>query len=233
MKEITTIGVDADDTLWHHERHYKFTEQRFCDLLADHAPHDHLAERLTAAERRNIGHYGYGVKGFTLSMIETAIEVTDGNAPASVISEILEAGRDLLAHPIETLPGVGETLEALRGNFRLVVITKGELLDQERKLAASGLDRHFDAVEIVSEKDAPVYDRIFRRHGSGPDEAMMVGNSLKSDILPALEAGSWAVHVPADHQWALDVADEPKDHPRFRRAAAFTELLKILGSRRI
>jgi putative hydrolase of the HAD superfamily len=231
MKDITIIGVDADDTLWHHERHYQFTEARFRELLADYAPHDHLAERLTAAEKRNLGHYGYGVKGFTLSMIETAIEVTEGKAPASVISEILEAGRDLLAHPIETLPGVAETLESLKGSFRLVVITKGELLDQERKLAASGLDRLFDAVEIVSEKDAPVYDRIFRRHGNGPDAAMMVGNSLKSDIVPALEAGSWAVHVPSDHQWALDVADEPAGHPRFRRARAFADLPAILARR--
>jgi putative hydrolase of the HAD superfamily len=231
MKDITTIGVDADDTLWHHERHYKFTEERFRELLADYAPHDHLAERLTAAEKRNIGHYGYGVKGFTLSMIETAIEVTKGKAPASVISEILEAGRDLLAHPIETLPGVAETLEALKGSFRLVVITKGELLDQERKLAASGLDRLFDAVEIVSEKDPPVYGRIFRRHGTGPDAAMMVGNSLKSDIVPALEAGSWAVHIPSDHQWALDHADEPLGHPRFRRTHAFGELPAILARR--
>ncbi len=228
MKAIETIGFDADDTLWHHERHYKLTETRFRDLLADYAPHEHLAERLIAAEKRNIGHYGYGVKGFTLSMIETAIEVTNGNAPASVITEILEAGRELLAHPIETMPGVRETLEALKGRYRLVVITKGELLDQERKLAASGVDHFFDAVEIVSEKDARVYSRIFLRHGAGPERAMMIGNSMKSDILPALEAGSWAVHVPSEHQWALDHADEPQEHERLRRAKVIVDVLDIL-----
>jgi putative hydrolase of the HAD superfamily len=229
MKSIETIGFDADDTLWHHERHYKLTEGRFRELLADYAPHEHLAERLIEAEKRNIGHYGYGVKGFTLSMIETAIEVTGGKAPASVISEILDAGRELLAHPIETLPGVQETLEALKGRYRLVVVTKGELLDQERKLAASGVDHFFDAVEIVSEKDASVYSRIFARHGSGPERAMMIGNSLKSDILPALEAGSWAVHVPSEHQWALDHAEEPQEHERLRRARIIREVLDILG----
>jgi putative hydrolase of the HAD superfamily len=228
MKEISIIGFDADDTLWHHERHYKLTEDRFRELLADYAGHDHLAERLIAAERRNIGHYGYGVKGFTLSMIETAIEVTGGKAPAKVILEILEAGRELLAHPVETLPGVRETLEALKDRYRLVVITKGELLDQERKLAASGVDQFFDAVEIVSEKDAPVYARIFARHGEGPQNAMMIGNSLKSDILPALEAGSWAVHVPSEHQWALDFVEEPQLGERYRRAGEITQVISIL-----
>jgi putative hydrolase of the HAD superfamily len=229
VKSIETIGFDADDTLWHHERHYKLTEGRFRELLADYAPQEHLAERLIAAEKRNIGHYGYGVKGFTLSMIETAIEVTGGNAPASVISEILEAGRELLAHPIETLPGVRETLEALKGNYRLVVVTKGELLDQERKLAASGVDHFFDAVEIVSEKDAAIYSRVFTRHGSGPQRAMMIGNSMKSDILPALEAGAWAIHVPSEHQWALDHIDEPQEHERLRRARMISQVLEILG----
>ncbi len=198
-------------------------------MLADYAPHEHLAERLIAAEKRNIGHYGYGVKGFTLSMIETAIEVTNGKAPAAVITEILDAGRELLAHPIETLPGVRETLEALKGRYRLVVITKGELLDQERKLAASGVDHFFDAVEIVSEKDARVYSRIFLRHGTGPERAMMIGNSMKSDILPALEAGSWAVHVPSEHQWALDHADEPQEHERLLRADFIRDVLDIIA----
>ena len=228
MKSVTTIGFDADDTLWHHERHYQLTQTRFRQLLSAHASHDHLAERLIAAEKRNIGHYGYGVKGFTLSMIETAIEVTNGKAPASVISEILEAGRDLLAHPVECLPGVAETLAALKRNFRLVVITKGELLDQERKLAASGVDQYFGAVEIVSEKDAPAYTRIFARHGDGAKRAMMVGNSLKSDIIPALAAGAFAVHIPSQHQWALDHADEPGKHERFSRIGKIAMLQTLL-----
>jgi len=225
---LTTIAFDADDTLWHHERHYHFTQERFRDLLAAHANGDHLMERLVEAERRNIGHYGYGVKGFTLSMIETAVEVSGGAVPASVISEILEAGRELLAHPIETLPGVEETLASLKDDFRLIVVTKGELLDQERKLAGSGLDKWFDAVEIVSEKDRSTYERVFARHGDGPDRSMMIGNSLKSDVLPALSAGAWAVHVPADFNWVLDHAEAPVDHPRFLRAQRVSETPELV-----
>ena len=229
MKDITTIGFDADDTLWHHERHYHFTQERFAELLSPFCEPEKLSESLIAAERRNLGHYGYGVKGFTLSMIETAIEVSGGKAPASLIAEILEAGRDLLAHPIVCLPGVGETLAALKGDYRLIVITKGELLDQERKLAASGLDHHFEAVEIVSEKQADTYARIFSRHGNGAASAMMVGNSLKSDIVPALEAGSWAVHVPSDHNWVLDHADEPVAHARYARIPRIDEIPGLLA----
>jgi putative hydrolase of the HAD superfamily len=160
--------------------------------------------------------YGYGVKAFTLSMIETAIEVTDGRIDASVIKAILDRGRDLLAHPIEPLDGVRETLEALKGRYRLIVITKGDLFDQERKLAQSGLGDFFDAVEIVSEKDAAVYRRIFERHGDGPAQSMMIGNSLKSDILPALETGAWGVHVPSNRNWVLDHAEAPENAARFR-----------------
>lgn len=224
MKLVTTIGFDADDTLWHHERHYKLTEGRFRDLLADYAAHDHLEERLRAAELRNLAQYGYGVKGFTLSMIETAIEVTEGRAPAGVIAEILEAGRDLLAHPVETFDGVAETLEQLKPHFRLVVITKGDLFDQERKLAASGVDHFFDAVEIVSEKNAAAYARIFARHGEGAARSAMVGNSLKSDILPALEAGAHAIHIPSEHSWALDHADAPGNQERFLQVGSIGDL---------
>lgn len=225
---ITTIGFDADDTLWHNERVFKLTEERFASLLGDFTAEEHLRERLLAAERRNIRHYGFGVKGFTLSMVETAIEVTEGDVPAKVIGEILEAGRDMLSHPVETLPHARETLEALQGAFRLVLITKGDLFDQERKLAQSDLDRYFDAVEIVSDKQAETYERIFRSHGDGPERAAMVGNSLKSDILPALQAGSHGVHVPHDLTWALEHAQEPRNEPRFHRIADLGELSSLL-----
>jgi putative hydrolase of the HAD superfamily len=228
MQTITTIGFDADDTLWHNERHFKLTEARFAELLADYAEAGHLSGRLLAAERRNVGHYGYGIKGFTLSMIETAIEVTEGRAPAAVIAEILAAGRDLLGHPVETFPGVADTLERLKPDYRLVVITKGDLFDQERKLAASGVDHFFDAVEIVSEKEADTYTRIFSQHGDGAERAMMVGNSLRSDIAPALQAGAWAVFIPHEHQWALEHAEEPAEHRRFRRIGNIGELVQVL-----
>ncbi len=228
MPELTTVGFDADDTLWHHERFYEATQQRYTELLRPYADPHHLSEHLLAAERRNIPHYGFGVKGFTLSMIETAIEITDGKVPASVIADVLEAGRDMLRHPIETLPHVEATLRAVAADHKLVLITKGELLDQERKLAASGLGEYFSAVEIVSDKQAEVYERIFRRHGSGAGQAMMVGNSLASDIVPALRAGAWAVHVPSGHDWVLDRHDEPITEPRFRLIRDLGELLPVI-----
>ena len=218
---ITTIGFDADDTLWQNESFFRLTQDRFTALLADHAAPDHLHERLLAAERRNLGHYGFGVKGFTLSMIETAIEVTEGRVPASVIAEIMASGREMLEHPIELLPHAREAVEALSGTHRVLLITKGDLLDQERKLAQSGLGDLFHGVEIVSDKTAPVYARIFARHGDGPDRALMVGNSLKSDVVPVIEAGGFGVHVPHGLTWALEHADAPVGHPRF---ATLTDL---------
>ena len=227
-RRITTVGFDADDTLWHNETWFRLTEERFAALLAPHAEGADLSGRLLAAERRNVGHYGFGIKGFTLSMIETAIEVTDGNVPASLIGEILHGGRELLSHPVEILPHARETLEALAGRFRLVVVTKGDLFDQERKLAQSGLDALFDGVEIVSDKTPAVYERVFARHGDGAGRALMVGNSLKSDVLPAIAAGAIGVHVPYHVTWALEHADEPVDEPRFHRIAHLGELPALL-----
>jgi putative hydrolase of the HAD superfamily len=213
---LTTIGFDADDTLWQNESFFRLTQDRFVQLLAEHAEADHLIDRLEAAERRNLGHYGFGVKGFTLSMIETAIEVTKARVPASVIAELVAAGREMLEHPIELLPHARATVTALAAEFRVILVTKGDLLDQERKLAHSGIGDLFHGVEIVSDKTATAYRSIFARHGTGADQAMMVGNSLKSDVIPALEAGSWGVHVPHGLTWALEVADPPKEHRRFR-----------------
>ncbi|WP_245576791.1 HAD family hydrolase [Kaistia adipata] len=226
---LTAIGFDADDTLWQNEQFYRLTEQRFIDLLAEHADRALIASRLNEAERRNLKLYGFGIKGFTLSMVETAIELTEGRIPSSAINEILAAGRDMLVHPVETLPHVRETLEQLAGNFRLIMITKGDLFDQERKLAASGLGDLFDAVEIVSDKNAATYQRIFSRHADGPAHSMMVGNSLKSDIVPAIEAGSWAVYVPHDLTWSFEHAEAPVGAPRFRELPHLGELLPLLG----
>jgi len=208
---LTAIGFDADDTLWQNEYFFRLTEEKFSSLLKDYAESDHITERLLAAERRNLEYYGYGVKGFTLSMIETAIEVTEDKVPASVLHDILRTGREMLRHPIETLPHVRETLEELCGSYRLILVTKGDLFDQERKLAQSGLGELFDAVEIVSEKTQETYERIFHQHAETPHQSMMVGNSLKSDILPAINAGSWGVHVPHDLTWALEHAETPSD----------------------
>jgi putative hydrolase of the HAD superfamily len=230
MRRITLVGFDADDTLWHNEQFFRLTEERFAALLADHADPDHLMDRLLAAERRNLGHYGFGIKGFMLSMIETAIEVTEDRVPARVIREIIEAGQEMLAHPIELLPHARAAVEAAAAAHRVILVTKGDLLDQERKLAQSGLGDLFAGVEIVSDKTPAVYARIFARHGHGADSAMMVGNSLKSDVRPAIDAGGWGVYVPHGLTWALEAADPPEGHPRYRELADLGGLSGLLDS---
>jgi putative hydrolase of the HAD superfamily len=230
MSRLTAIGFDADDTLWQNEQFYRLSEERFTALLAEHGDPEVISRRLLEAERRNLQLYGFGIKGFTLSMIETAIEVTQGRIPASAIQDILATGRDMLRHPVETLPHARETLEGLAGSYRLILITKGDLFDQERKLAASGLGDLFDAVEIVSDKTAATYERIFARHGDGPELGMMVGNSLKSDVVPALRAGSWGVYVPHALTWALEHDDEPVDEPKFKRLEHLGELPALLAA---
>jgi putative hydrolase of the HAD superfamily len=215
MRKITAIGFDADDTLWENEQFFRITQQRFAELLADFADPEHLDERLLRAERRNLGHYGFGIKGFVLSMIETAIEVTDERVSASIISQIIAHGQEMLAHPIELLPHARETIETLAIDHRIILITKGDLLDQERKLAQSGLGDLFDGVEIVSNKTARAYADIFARHGDGASRSLMAGNSMKSDVLPAIQSGAWGVYVPHELKWDIEHADPPKDEQRY------------------
>jgi putative hydrolase of the HAD superfamily len=221
---ITTVGLDADDTLWHNETLFHLTQDRFRALLADWAAADVLTARLAEVERRNLALYGYGVKGFVLSMIETAMEVTAHQAPGALVAELLDAGREMLAHPVEPLPGVEDALARLAETRRLVLITKGDLLHQEQKLAASGLGELFEGVEIVSEKDARTYERAFARHGSGAAQAVMCGNSIRSDILPALEAGAHAAWVPYPLTWAHERAEPPAGDPKFREISSLGEL---------
>jgi len=224
MPRITTIAFDADDTLWQNEQFFRLTEQRFADLLKDYTDAPDLTERLIAAVTRNLQFYGFGMKGFALSMVETALEVTDHRVPGTVIAEILAAGRELLTYPIETLPYVDQALEALEERYRLILVTKGDIFDQERKLAASGLADYFAAVEILADKNVASYQRIFSRHTEGPEHTVMVGNSLRSDILPALEAGAYAVYVPHDLTWSYEHAEEPAGHARYRRIPHLGEL---------
>lgn len=232
MQNLTTIGFDADDTLWQNERFFRLTQERFADLLRDHADPDHLMQRLLDAEKRNLGHYGFGIKGFVLSMIETAIEVTDQRVPASVIAELIATGQEMLRHPIELLPQAREAVEAVTRSHRVLLITKGDLLDQERKLAQSGLGDLFNGVEIVSAKTQPVYEAIFARHGDGAARAMMVGNSMRSDVVPIIDAGGWGVHVPHGLVWEIEHAEAPENAPRFHEISqlgALPELVHRLG----
>lgn len=205
---IRTIGLDGDDTLWHSESHFVVTTDRLVELLEPWLTDDVAAEgveqRLIAIERRNLALLGYGVKAFTLSMIETAIEASGGSIPTTAIQEIIGWGRDLLAHPVELLDGVADTLEGIGGSYDLVLITKGDLLHQESKVAQSGIEGLFRAVEIVSEKDPATYQRVLARHGAEPSEFVMVGNSVRSDVLPVLQLGGRAVHVPYHVTWALE-----------------------------
>ncbi len=209
---ITTVAFDGDDTLWHNEGLFTMTQERFEALLADHVSADELHARMLDTERENVAVYGYGVKGFALSMIETAIEVTNGRVDAATIYRILSFAKDQLRHPVELLPGVEAVLDALTGHYRLLLITKGDLFDQESKIARSGLSERFDAIEVVAEKDPGVYARILARHGIDPAAFLMVGNSVRSDILPVLDIGAQAAHVPYHLTWELEEADAPEAH---------------------
>ena len=224
MTTITPVGVDADDTLWHCESKFRLSHARFLDLLSDHGDPEKIESQLLAVEKRNLRVYGYGAKGFTLSMIETALEVTDGAVDTRVIREILAVGREMLTEPIEPLPGVEKALATLSDRYRLILITKGDLLHQEQKLASSGLGDFFVAVEIVSEKDAGTYRRVFDRYGTGAAQAVMAGNSMKSDILPALEAGCWSALIPYPLVWAHEAADAPEGHERYVELSSISEL---------
>ncbi|SLN47752.1 haloacid dehalogenase-like hydrolase [Aquimixticola soesokkakensis] len=228
ISPLTTIAFDADDTLWENEQFFRLTQDRFAALLADHSDPDHLGERLLAAERRNLGHYGFGVKGFVLSMIETAIEVTEQRVPAAVIAELIAMGQEMLAHPIHLLDGADAITRALAKDYHLLLITKGDLLDQERKLAQSGLGDRFDGVEIVSDKTPRVYADLFARRGLDPARTLMLGNSMKSDVVAPIDAGAWGVFVPHGTPWALEVAQAPTHHPRFRHIDSLRDLPLVL-----
>ncbi len=228
---IDLICLDADDTLWQHESYFQDAARRYRALLAPFADPAHTESQLTAVEERNLHLYGYGVKGFTLSMLETALEIASDALPVATAKEILGLGRELMRHPIDPLPGVKETLPRLAAAARLVLVTKGDLFHQESKLAASGLGDHFAGVEIVSEKTPETYARVFARYGAKSGDSLMVGNSLRSDIWPALAAGAFAVHIPHEFEWARERAETPVGEPRFARLAAFADLPGWLASR--
>jgi putative hydrolase of the HAD superfamily len=217
------VGLDGDDTLWRNEEYFADTQEFFRDLVAPYADGVDLDARLAANERRNLELFGFGVKGFTLSMIETALTLTGHRIDGTRIEEILSMGKELLAHPVELLDGVAETLDELRARHRLVLITKGDLFHQESKVAASGVAELFEGVEIVAEKDPATYARVLRRMGGAPAAFCMVGNSVRSDIAPVLELGGAGVHVPYYVTWALEHAEVEETHPRMARVRGIRE----------
>ena len=229
---IEVIALDGDDTLWHSEHLFVDTQDRFRDLVRPYVELDDagLDERLLEVERRNLPVFGYGVKAFTLSLVETAIEVTGGRIPGADLQAVLDLGKVLIDHPVELLGGVREAVDALTNDYRVMVITKGDLLHQETKVARSGLDELFWRVEIVSEKDEATYARILERHAIEPASFVMVGNSVRSDVLPVLALGGRAVHVPYSVTWALEHAEPDPEVHDFPVLTSLAELPACIAS---
>jgi putative hydrolase of the HAD superfamily len=224
------IGFDADDTLWHNENIFEKVHERYFELLSRHHDASTVEKALFATEMRNLARYGYGIKGFMLSSIETAIELTEGKISTAELREVITLGKAMLDHPVELLDGAEEVLGAVSKDYSLLLITKGDLRDQERKLAKSGISGRFRAIEIVSEKDKLTYERILERHGIAPADFLMVGNSVKSDILPVIELGGAGVHVPYRITWGHEQAEAPAEEGgRFFRAASLRELPGIIS----
>jgi putative hydrolase of the HAD superfamily len=222
---VTAVGLDGDDTLWHSESHFAVTTARLAELLSPWVSDDGAETHLLQVEARNLGLLGYGVKAFTLSMIETAIEVSGGEVPATSVREIIEWGKELLDHPVELLPEAADAVDDLAGRYRLLLVTKGDLLHQESKLARSGLAEAFTGIDIVSEKDVATYERVLGRHDVPPEEFVMVGNSVRSDVLPVLELGGRAVHVPYHVTWAHERVDDDPGVPVLRHLGELAEVL--------
>nr|WP_294849525.1 HAD family hydrolase [uncultured Sphingomonas sp.] len=222
---IDLICLDADDTLWHNMRHFNETQDALVAMLEPFSDAGITRDALVATEIRNLKLFGYGAKSFTLSMIETAFELGGDELPAKTIRDIVDAGKALCSHPVELLPGVEETMEALADRGRLVLVTKGDLFHQEAKLAASGLGDQFSGIEIVSEKTPATFSVIFERYGVAPDRAIMAGDSMRSDVKPALEAGGWAAYIPQPLQWSHEQGAPPADHPRYRELPSLAALV--------
>lgn len=228
IEGIQVIGFDADDTLWINETYFLQTEQKLRLLLAPYAAGEAVTAELFRTESRNIPLYGYGVKAYILSVLETAIRITDGKVPASVLEQILTLGKAQLTQPVELLEGVEETLNALVGRYRLIVVTKGDLLDQEQKLRRSGIEHLFHHVEVMSDKTDLEYHSLLKHLDIHPEEFLMIGNSVRSDILPPLHLGSYAIHVPYLTTWEHEKVDEPVINPRFFTVDSLWDIISLL-----
>jgi putative hydrolase of the HAD superfamily len=228
---VRVVGFDGDDTLWHSETRFHVTQGEFRELITRHNPDADPDTRLAETEMKNLTIYGYGVKSFTLSMLETAIELTKAQIPATDLDVILGWGKRMLMEPTELLPGVEDTLRALSQRYDLLLITKGDLFDQESKLARSGLGDLFLGVEILSEKDVDMYQRIFRRRGIQPQDFVMVGNSLRSDVVPVVSLGGHAVHIPYEVTWQHEhVPEDQMPKEGWRRISSIKELPELLDA---
>lgn len=229
-KNIKVVAFDADDTLWVNEPYFQEAEHQFCALLEDFLPHHTVGQELFKIEMQNLPLYGYGAKGFMLCMVETIIGVSEGTANLKLVQKALDLGKELLQKPIQLLDGVEEVLTALQGRYRLVMATKGDLLDQERKLIRSGLEPYFHHIEIMSDKREKDYQKLLKHLDCTPDQFMMVGNSLKSDVMPVLALGGYGVHVPYHTTWQHEQVDIKIDNPKFLEASSIVEVLAVLDA---
>ena len=231
MKQhLKVIGFDADDTLWVNETYYRETEQHFVKLLQPFEREEKVMRVLMDKELENLSLYGYGAKGFMLSMIETALQVSGNGVGAGVIDEIIVLGKELLNKPVVLLDGAREVLQQMKERYPMILATKGDLLDQERKLRKSGLDTCFHHIEIMSDKKEENYRKLLKRLDVKPEEFMMVGNSLKSDVLPLLKLGAWGVHVPYHTTWIHEKTNEdPQQWKRFRKLEKLSDIIKLLN----
>jgi putative hydrolase of the HAD superfamily len=228
MKDIKIIAFDADDTLWINEPYFQETEHKFCALLEDYLPHHTVSQELFRTEMENLPLYGYGVKGFMLCMIETISKVTENTARLELINKTINLGKELLQKPIQLIDGVEEVLKKLNGDYRLVMATKGDLLDQERKLILSGLEKHFHHIEIMSNKNKEDYQKLLKHLDCRSENFLMVGNSIKSDVLPVLELGGYAIHVPYHTTWVHEQINQENEKSDFLKVDKISEILKYL-----
>ena len=225
---LKVIAFDADDTLFINETYFLETEEKFCALMSDYLSHQGLSQELFKVEIDNLKLYGYGIKGYILSMIEAAMKISNNTIPVEIIEKIIQYGKELLEKPIVLLEGVEETLQALHGKYKLVVATKGDLLDQRRKLHNSGLGHYFHHIEVMSDKQEIDYTQLIQRLEIKPSEFLMIGNSLKSDVLPVLGINGYAIHIPFHTTWAHEKIDHKVEHKNFKTIEKLTDILDFI-----
>ena len=225
---LKVIAFDADDTLFVNEPYFQETEEKFCALMSNYLTHHSLSQQLFKTEIANLDLYGYGIKGYILSMIEAAMTISNNTISLEIIEKIIQYGKELLEKPIELLAGVEETLEALKGKYKLIVATKGDLKDQQSKLHRSGLGPYFHHIEVMADKQEINYQKLLGRLEIKPEEFFMIGNSLKSDVLPVLAIGGHAVHIPFHTTWEHEKINHKVEHPNFKTLEKISDVLDIL-----
>ena len=225
---IKVIAFDADDTLWVNEPYFRTAEKAFCELLKEYVPEEECNELLYKFEMQNLPFYGYGIKPFVLSLIEAAITISKKQIPLEIVSEIIAIGKEMLQMPVELIDGIEATLAHLSKKYLLVMATKGDLLDQERKLIKSGLEKYFHHIEVMSDKQPENYQKLITHLDITPSQFLMVGNSLKSDVLPVLEIGSYAIHIPFHTTWEHEKVEEEVMHYNFKELKLASELIDLL-----